>query len=32
MSWDYNKVSGQFWNVLPLDTQLEYLKEHYPIG
>ena len=32
--WDYTKESIRkiYWNTSPLKTQLEILKEHYPIG
>ena len=32
MEWDYKEVGGNFWNNLPLDKQMEYLEEYYPIG
>lgn len=39
--WDYKKdpnkkakesIRKMYWNTSPLKTQLEILKEHYPIG
>lgn len=32
MSWNYKNITGDYWNVLPLDEQLDLLKKHYPIG
>ena len=29
--WNYENISGNFWNKLPIDTQMKYLKEYYPI-
>ena len=31
-NWDYKNISGDFWNDLPLNEQMEYLEKYYPIG